>query len=770
MKPKSKNNIILLVSSCIFLIYLCIYCALEFWVYKTLPFQADQELVNLQINSRMLAGSILKPDNYFQQLIAPLRGDIPHPDIVILNLDNELVSKEDTWPLARSVHAAIFNKLAEMNPRLLVVDAIIEWPQTPWVTEAIGKRLRTRPTRDMVTLLSELNHDLMLRKSLSQFDYVLSYHLAKQSEYISKEERTKKITNLIRQAGKVNMQISGDGVNLVYPFERINGVRDSILSMQQHASAQGFITLAYTRYNTVGNIPLFHRMQTQSDPPRSLFLVHLAPASAAAYLGVDTYQLNLDDGEVDSFQIGDRTIHTNSSGEIVINFYNRKADTMPAIPVIRAYDLLYGDVDAGIMQNKIVIYGSDTTLMHDYHATSVGQLWGTEIQAYAISNILNGDYFYHPRWAPWLEIPLLVFIFVIITLSATRLKPKCSLLATLVVSVIILVIIGIMFIQQRQILSMFIPLSLALSLYIQATTMRYFIDEWQKRLYKNALGLYLSTELADEVADNPHLLSLDGKEEELTVLFSDIRNFTTISESMEPKALTSFLHSYLSPMTDIVFDTGGTLDKYIGDAVMAFWGAPVHHDDHALRAVEAALCMLETLETLREHWLQEGFPPIHIGIGVNTGMMRVGNMGSDRRLSYTVMGDNVNLCSRLEGLTKHYGVEFIVSQTTWNLVHHRYYGRELDRVRVKGKHQAVPIYEIMGRGSSPDTLLEDLNQWQLAQEYYCRREWDKAGVIYKTWLEKYDDLAARKYLQSIEEFRHNPPPPDWDGISTMTTK
>jgi adenylate cyclase len=282
--------------------------------------------------------------------------------------------------------------------------------------------------------------------------------------------------------------------------------------------------------------------------------------------------------------------------------------------------------------------------------------------------------------------------------------------------------------------------------------------------------LYLSPQLTEQVANNPALLSLQGAEKDLTVLFSDIREFTRISEAMSPEQLTAFLHQYLSPMTDIVFDAGGTLDKYIGDAVMAFWGAPLEQSDHAERACEAALRMLERLDILRRGWAAASLPHIDIGIGINTGPMRVGNMGSDRRLSYTVMGDNVNLASRLEGLTKHYGVPLIVSQSTWDRVERHFYARELDHVRVKGKDTPIRIYEILGRGRPPQDLYAALNIWDQGLEAFRSRQWDAAEAAFRRWRAQSADTPSQLYLDWIAECRRNPPSDDWQAISIMTSK
>ncbi len=754
----------------ILIVYIALYAFIESWVYRTLPYRAAPAKINLNQQARDLFGTLLKPDSYFHTSLSGLRGDEPHPDIVLLNLDNDVIAEQNTWPIARTVHARIFDRLAEAGPEVVLVDMLFEWPQSPWVLDALGRHIDKIPQDTYLSLIRELNFDGQLKKSLAGLDYVLIYALARHSEFVAGSQRKRYAANMARIARQpgFTMEVEGTGEQELYPYQRIHGVRTCIVPLQLRAKGQGFAWLNTDRYGTVGHVPLFHRLQTKSDPPESYYLANAIAETARVAAGAKKYRLRIHNGEATGLDVGGHAIKTDPAAEMQINFYDRRYT--PRIPVIRAYDLLNGEVSKEQLENKVIIFGSDTNLLHDYHDTPVGQVWGTEILAYAISNILNGDYLYKPRWAPWLEIPMLVLLFAGVMWSVTRLRPVAALATVLALGAGAAALVGILFVKWGQTFSVTIPLSLVGLLYIQSTTMRFVIDERQKRLYKNALGLYLSPQLTEQVADNPALLSLEGKEQELTVLFSDIRGFTSISENMEPEELTFFLHQYLSPMTDIVFDTEGTLDKYIGDAVMAFWGAPLEQPDHARRACEAALRMLEKLDALREDWIAAGLPPIQIGVGLNTGPMRVGNMGSDRRLSYTVMGDNVNLGSRLEGLTKHYGVRLIASQTTWKQIRSAFYGRELDRVRVKGKERAIPIYEVRGRGAPPGKEAEHLALWEQGLRAYRDRLWDEAETAFRRWQARFDDRTAALYLEQIEEYRRDPPPEDWEPVSVMSSK
>jgi adenylate cyclase len=271
---------------------------------------------------------------------------------------------------------------------------------------------------------------------------------------------------------------------------------------------------------------------------------------------------------------------------------------------------------------------------------------------------------------------------------------------------------------------------------------------------------------------DPEKLKLGGEKKDLTVLFSDIRGFTSISEHMTPERLVKFLNEYLTKMTDMVFKYDGLLDKYMGDAIMAIWGAPLDQSDHPLRACYTALEMVEELHLLQHKWATEGMPRLNIGIGINAGPMVVGNMGSERRFDYTVMGDSVNLGSRLEGLNKLYGTNIIISEMTYERVREEILGRELDLVRVKGKDQPVKIYELLSRRAK--TLPEQkalAEEFQAALGEYRNRNWETARKIFQSILERYpEDGPGRLYVERCQTLEKTPPPEDWDGVYTMTTK
>jgi len=273
------------------------------------------------------------------------------------------------------------------------------------------------------------------------------------------------------------------------------------------------------------------------------------------------------------------------------------------------------------------------------------------------------------------------------------------------------------------------------------------------------------------LSESPEEFSLDGENREMTVLFSDVRGFTTISEGMDPKQLTQLMNALLTPMTRVIHKNRGTIDKYMGDAIMSFWGAPLADSEHARHALYAAMEMMDELKIMQEDFRQRGWPKVNIGIGLNTGNMSVGNMGSEFRMAYTVLGDAVNLGSRLEGLTKEYGVNIIVSESTRAGVP-EFLFRELDLVRVKGKHEPVAIFEPVGHKNDIEkSVTEELSAYRKALANFRAQSWDKAELDFFNLNRSYPDRYLYEvYLKRINVYRNDPPGDNWDGVFTHTTK
>jgi adenylate cyclase len=304
------------------------------------------------------------------------------------------------------------------------------------------------------------------------------------------------------------------------------------------------------------------------------------------------------------------------------------------------------------------------------------------------------------------------------------------------------------------------------------TTYKYLTKEKIEKELKNAFQRYVSPKVVDQILETPEKLELGGERKIMTALFSDVRGFTQISESISPAELVQFLNDFFTEMTEKVLDYEGTVDKYIGDAIMVFFGAPLEQQDHAVRACKTAVDMIHSLKKLRVDWEALDLPTINLGVGINSGEMIVGNMGSKKRFNYTIMGDAVNLASRLEGINKQYGTNIIISQCTYNLIQgDSFTVRELDSVRVKGKKEPVTIYELCGYGELYHQKQELATIFSEGLHVYRKQQWEQAIKLFNSVLREYpDDTPSRVFIARCNEYKQNSPPEDWDGVFAMETK
>ncbi len=435
-------------------------------------------------------------------------------------------------------------------------------------------------------------------------------------------------------------------------------------------------------------------------------------------------------------------------------------------------DVLAGRTPVEALKGRIALLGTTAPGLLDLRATPVGSTYpGVEIHANLIAGMLDGHIKHRPQYVTGFDVLLLLVLGSALIWSLPRLSPlNATLLAGGCVG--LLVCMNFAFWQFADfVLPLAASLLLVVGLYALNMSYGYFFESRSKRQFARMFGQYVPPELVEEMSRNPEHYSMEGRNAELTVLFSDIRGFTSISEGLEPKELTQLMNEYLGAMTSVIQDQRGTLDKYIGDAIMAFWGAPVSDAEHARHAVAAALRMNATLDELNRSLTARGWPELKIGIGLNTGTMTVGDMGSPVRKAYTVMGDAVNLASRLESLTKQYGVGILVGEATRRAVRDVVF-REIDRVRVKGKDDPVSIYEPLAFESDFDRgLMEELKLWNLALRQFRAQEWDQAELTLFNLQRMAPQCALyRLYAEQIADYRRDPPGKGWDGVRTFETK
>ena len=686
------------------------------------------------------------------------------PRIVIVDIDEKSLQEQGHWPWPRNKIARLVDLLFDRYKiDVLGFDVLFaERDESSGLKslEALGRsELSSNAAfnQSLNRLKPALNYDQIFADSLKDRRVVLGYYFLNEK---SQSDGVGALPSPVLAAG------SFDPANV--GAKRATGFTGNLPELQANAAGGGYFS-----FPLVDGDGKFRRMA----------LLQMYKGSLYEALGLAVARLNLREPKIDfsygmgrksaealeALKLGKRQrIAVDSDVATLIPFRGRKR----SFSYISASDVLNDKVSPEILRDTIVLVGSTAPGLMDLRSTPVQEVYpGVEIHANLVAGIIDENIKERMDETWDFEFPLLSIVGLLFALGLPVLRP---LWATVGSAALMISVVGFNLTMWQ-----FFNLDLPLASVVLMTGVLvgfnmvygYFIESHGKRLLTGLFGQYVPPELVDEMAKDPGAYSLEGESRELTVLFSDVRGFTTISEGLDPTQLTQLMNEYLTPMTHVIHQHRGTIDKYMGDAIMAFWGAPLHDPQHARHALLAGMEMLAKLEALQDHFKAKGWPPIKAGVGLNTGEMTVGNMGSEFRLAYTVMGDAVNLGSRLEGLTKEYGVQIMVSEFTRAAVPDFVY-RELDRVRVKGKDKSVGIFEpVCAQGEEPAGLLEELALYEVALRLYREQEWLQAE-------EEFAQLRAlcperylyEVYAKRITYLRESPPGPDWDGSFTFTTK
>ncbi|NOZ86916.1 MAG: CHASE2 domain-containing protein [Deltaproteobacteria bacterium] len=507
--------------------------------------------------------------------------------------------------------------------------------------------------------------------------------------------------------------------------------------------------------------------ETVQDHQRKLF-PSLALKCAALYLDVASLAVVRGPEGIQEVKVGRVSIPTNRYGRMLINYHGPGR----TFPHYSAVDVLTGEVGKEVLKDKVILVGATATGIYDLRNTPFDATFpGVEVHANIIDNILNQDFIVRPFWAVPMELAFILGFGLLLGVVLGRIKAAWG--AGLLVMLILAYYFfdKDMLFEKGYLAKVVLPIMELLMIFFGVYIYRYMTEEREKKKVRKAFAHYLHEDVIEQLLADQSRLRLGGERLELTVLFSDIRGFTSISEGLSAEQLVDVLNRYLTPMTEIVFEYKGLLDKYIGDAIMAVFGAPIHYPGHAENACRAACNMLKRLSLLQEEFKKEGLPRIDIGVGINTGIVSVGNMGSTQRFDYTVMGDNVNLASRLEGINKQYKTRIIISQYTKKAIGDDFTTRLMDIVRVKGKKEPVEIFELRADRPPSEKDLEFIRTFEEGIGLYRKKEWDKAIARFEKTLEmEPEDYPSNLWISRCKEFRESPPGDAWDGVFTMTTK
>ncbi|MBW2558992.1 MAG: adenylate/guanylate cyclase domain-containing protein [Deltaproteobacteria bacterium] len=695
----------------------------------------------------------------------------PGGETVIAAIDEKSLTELGRWPWKRTTIALLVDKLKEYEAKSVGFDVVFAEPDENSSLkdlEGLSRKIDDMGLKDPVLLKfldekkEEADTDLILARSIRRAGNVtlgyFFYVSKKDAEHLSEED--------IKRSAKY---ISGSKYDIVH----MRGKLDEYAVINAYSAAPNVKPLndAAARsgyFNSFSDIdganrrsPLVIRFRDNFYPPLSVSVLK-------QYLDSPGLSLKIADYGVEGIKIGDIEIPTDEAGRILVNFLG-PAKTFPHYSIT---DIIHNRLDPDLFKNKIVLIGATATGIYDLRVTPFSTAYpGVGIHATVIDNILHQNFIRRPGWTSLIDIFIIILVGFIMGIILSRAKAVSGFLLAIALIIVWALTNRFIFSSYNLWLNTVYPLFTILTVYIGITIYRYITEEREKKKIRGAFQYYLTASVITEMLKNPSKLKLGGDKKNLSVLFSDIRGFTTVSERLTPEELVHLLNEYLTAMTDIVFKYDGLLDKYMGDAIMAVFGAPLDQPDHPKRACMTAIRMMEELKKLQKKWSDEERPILDIGIGVNSGDMVVGNMGSEMRFDYTVMGDSVNLGSRLEGINKEYGTNIVISEFTYEKVKDTLLCRELDSVRVKGKALPVRIYELLGERKDSDKLSGFVSAFEEGLVNYRQYQWDEAISCFKKAIEiRSGDPPSELYIKRCDGLKENPPETGWDGVYTMTKK
>jgi len=652
------------------------------------------------------------------------RGPIKHDNnIAIVAIDEKSLSELGRWPWSREVIARLVMGLKEYGVKTVGFDIVFSEP--------------------------EGEADRLLAQAIAQTNNVtLGYFF---------HTTTRDIGHLSAQEIARGKELIG---NSQYPIVQVLSPPPEGLFFHAYAAVPCQEIIAQEAVNSgyfnafpdtdgvIRRAPLVVKFDDEYYFPLSIAIL-------LQYFDSPPIKLKLSEIGVEEITIENSRIPVDESGRLLINYFG-PARTFPHYS---ATDIIHHRLPPDILRNRIVVVGATATGIYDLRVTPFSSVYpGVEIHANIIANVLQKNFLEHSSWTSFLDALAIIFFGTLVGVIVPRTKAVSGLVLTLLLMIGVVIFNFLAFSHFRMWLNLICPFLTMATIFLLINIYRYVTEEQEKKKIKNAFQYYLTPTVINEILTDPSKLKLGGEKKDLSVMFSDIRGFTTLSEQLTPEALVSLLNEYLTAMTNIVFKYDGLLDKYIGDAIMAVFGAPIDQPDHALRAGRTAIEMMDELHRLQDKWRSENRPIIDIGIGINSGDMVVGNMGSEMRFDYTVMGDNVNLASRLEGLNKEYGTHIIVSEYTQERIKDELLTRELDAVRVKGKKLPVRIFELLGEQKDADLHLPYIRLFEAGLERYRTQQFDKAIALFQQVLTlRPNDPPSRLYLSRCAELKAQRP-------------
>ncbi|WP_137391742.1 CHASE2 domain-containing protein [Rhodoligotrophos defluvii] len=685
------------------------------------------------------------------------RGVFDSP-IRIIDIDEESLRRLGQWPWDRDLIASIVQRLQAAGAAAIAFDIVFAEPDRTSPARVL-KRLEQRDPALSIALPDKLpDNDAILAEAFRQAPVVTGVILTGLGDDPPPPAKAG-----FAHAGADPRSYLADA----------GGAVANLPIFDEAASGLGFINFQPGYDRVVRSVPLIARYGDQLYPSLALEALRVAQGASTFQIRSTGASREIQMGEragMVAVRAGDFTIPTSADGEIWIHF-----TTGPSQNIVPAWQVTEAGLDAeqlrALMEGHIVLIGTSAAGLLDIVATPMSNaVPGVAVQAEIIDQILDGGFLRRPDWAPGAEQTFVLVLGLLLIALLPWFSPASGALIGLAGIALAIGLSWFAFDHEKLLLTPLYAILCVILVYLAVTGVLFLATERERQSIRQAFSLYLAPALVERLAEEPERLKLGGEDRELTIMFSDIRGFTTLSEGLAPQELTKLINDFLTPMSDELLKGGATIDKYIGDAIMAFWNAPLPTDDHATRACATVLKMLKRLDEVRDKIHR----PLQIGIGLNTGVCCVGNLGSAQRFNYSAIGDCVNLASRIEGLTKKYGVPILAGQSTVDEARDFAF-IEVDQVRVVGKTEPVRIHALLGgpemKADPAFARMTSAHEEMLGA--FRRGCWDKSERL----LEATEACAGSypvagllgSYRRRIAQYR-SAPPPDWDGITDMESK
>ncbi len=707
---------------------------------------------------------------------ARLRATMPQTldeRIVIVDIDEKSLAEVGRWPWGRNKMGDLTSELFD-NQKIALLGFDVVFAEADdssglkRLNELAKNELRDQPgfAERLQNLQSSLDYDATFAKALEKKPVVMGYYLT--------SDRDGRSSGVLPTTVMPKESVQGRPIR----FTSWNGYGSNIPQLAKAAPLAGFFNSITETDGVVRSLPLIAEYKGQYYESLSLAMFRAVIGMPTVspgfpkerflsrnYQGLESILLKLGEQKTLAIPVDDRV-------SALVPFRGYGGANSGSFKYISAADVLAKRVAPGALKDKIVLLGTTAPGLVDLRVTPVGETYpGVETHANVISGLLDGKVLVKPDYAVGYDVVMLVLAGFTLAIALPLLSASRAMMLSAGVVFVLVAFNFWMYLSFGLVLPLASSLTMAVAAFALNMSYGYFVESRSKRELANLFGTYVPPELVDEMVKDPDSYSMKASNKELTVMFCDMRGFTKMSEQMEPIQLQELLNGVFSRLTNLIRANRGTIDKYMGDCVMAFWGAPVETSEHASLAVKAAMEMAREISAINKDHRAKGIPEIGIGIGLNTGSMCVGDMGSNIRRSYTVIGDAVNLGSRLEGLSKAYGVDIVVSESTRKLAP-EFAWQELDKVRVKGKEQAVAIFYPRALTSElePESASE-LKTWSAFIKAYRQQDWDQSDVLLinltRTNAKKY---LYQLYLERVASMRMLPFDPEWDGATNFETK